>query len=93
MAIGSIFQADDATQMEAVRFPDGAGATIKLLTAPMIESGGGKAARILSALGFMVKHPVDLLHTKLLPGIARRTVILLTMQTKAMLDHDTLLHR
>ncbi len=81
VAIGSIFQADSATQMEAVRFPDGAGATLKLLTAPMIEPGGGRAARMANALGFMIRHPIDLLNTKLFPGIARRTIILLTMQT------------
>ncbi len=81
IAIGSIFQADAATQMEAVRFPDGSGATLKMLTAPMIEPGGGKAVRIAKALGRMLAHPLDLLYTKWFPGIARRTVILLTMQT------------
>ena len=82
VAIGSIFKADEETQMEAVRFPDGAGATLTLLTAPMIEPGGSRAARIVSALGSVVRHPVDLLHTKLFSGIARRTIILLTMQTR-----------
>jgi cholesterol oxidase len=81
IAIGSIFQADNVTQMEAVRFPDGSGATIKLLNAPMIEPGGARAARIARALWRMAAHPIEFLQTKCLPGIARRTVILLTMQT------------
>ena len=81
VAIGSIFQADDVTQMEAVRFPDGSGATIKMLTAPLIEPGGGKMLRAAATLGNLVRHPIDMLHTKLFPGIARRSIILLTMQT------------
>ncbi len=81
VAIGSIFRADKETQMEAVRFPDGSGATIKMLTAPMIEPGGAGAARAAKTFGRLIAHPVDMLHTKMLSGVARRSVILLTMQT------------
>jgi cholesterol oxidase len=81
VAIGSIFQADEETRMEAVRFPDGSGATIQMLAAPMIGGGGSLPVRWWKTLGWIAKQPVAFLQTKGPLGIARRSVILLTMQT------------
>lgn len=81
VAIGSIFQADDVTQIEAVRFPDGSGATMKSLSAPMIDPGGSIPVRIVRTLMRIVWEPVNFLSTKVFKGVTRRTTILLTMQT------------
>jgi len=82
IAIGSIFQADDITQIEAVRFPDGSDATLRSLTAPLIEAGSSIPVRILKALWQIVCHPIDFLSVKVFPGVARRSTVLLTMQTE-----------
>ena len=81
IAITSIFQADDVTQIEPVRYPDGS-SFIKLLAAPMLKAGRNTPARLLNILGKLLLNPADhLLRTKLLPGWARHTTILLVMQT------------
>ena len=82
IAIGSIFEADDVTKIEAVRFPDGSDATLKSLAAPLIEAGSSIPARILRTIWQLVCHPIDFLSAKLFPGVARRTMVLLTMQTE-----------
>jgi len=82
VAIGSIFKADKITQMEAVRFPDGSGAMLKLLAAPLIESSSSVAIRIFRALWQLVIHPVDFFHIRLFSNVSRRSTVLLTMQTR-----------
>jgi cholesterol oxidase len=82
VAITSIFQADDLTQIEPVRYPVGSG-FIKLLAAPMIEGGSSIPRHILKTVAATLRHPVDhLLKAKLLPRWARSTTILLVMQTE-----------
>jgi cholesterol oxidase len=82
VAISSIFQADAVTQIEPVRYPPGSD-FIKLLSAPVINAGGHIAGRALRIALAALRHPVDFLgRTKLLPGWARRTTILLVMQTE-----------
>ena len=82
IAIGSIFQADDITRIEAVRFPDGSDATLRAFTAPLIEADISIPARIFKTLSQVVLHPIDFLSVKLFRGLARRTTVLLTMQTE-----------
>jgi len=82
VAIGSIFRADEVTQMEAVRFPDGSGATLAMLAAPLIETNQGAVIRVLKTLFLIFRHPVDFLRTRLFPGVVRRTTVILTMQTQ-----------
>lgn len=82
VCIGSIFQADAVTQMEPVRFPDGSGATMAMLQAPLVAAHEKISARIKETLLQMVKHPVDLLRGKVFPGLARRAIVILTMQTE-----------
>jgi len=82
VAIGSIFRADDTTQIEAVRFPDGSDATLRCLSAPLIDAGSSTPVRVLKTLWQLLIHPIDFLGRKVLPGVARRTTILLTMQSE-----------
>lgn len=81
LAITSIFRADAVTQVEPVRYSDGS-SFIKLLSAPMIEGGNSILGRILKIAALTVRHPLDFVHAKLLPGWARKTTILLVMQTE-----------
>ena len=82
VCIGSIFNADEITQMEAVRFPAGSGATLSLLGSPMIDSRGSIPMRFLKTFLYMALHPVDFLRTKGLFDTTRRTTVILTMQTE-----------
>lgn len=79
VAIGSIFAPDEITRVEAVRYPDGS-SLMRFLAAPLIM-GGGITSRLLRALGQWLRHPIDFLRGYILPGWARRTTILLVMQT------------
>jgi cholesterol oxidase len=82
VAIGSVFQSDEKTQIEAVRFPTGSGATLRMLAAPLVDENGSTLTRILNTLRKTILHPVDFMHTKFFSGVARRTTVLLTMQTQ-----------
>ena len=82
VAIGSVFSADEMTHIEAVRFPAGSGATLRMLAAPLVEARGGKALRIFNTLIRTLRNPVDFARTVLFPGISRRTTVILTMQTQ-----------
>ena len=82
ICIGSIFRADDVTQMEPVRFPAGSGLTYLLLTAPLVASNEKTFIRIKETLLQIIKHPIDFLRVKLSPNVATRTIVILTMQTE-----------
>ena len=82
ICIGSIFNADEVTQMEPVRFPEGSGAILAMLAAPLVPQHNKVSVRILKTLARIIGHPVDFLRSRVFPGIARRTIIILTMQTK-----------
>jgi len=81
VAITSIFHADPVTAIEPVRYPAGS-SMMRLLSAPLIESGHSILSRILKTLGIILSHPVDFLRTHVLPGWAQRSTILLVMQTE-----------
>lgn len=80
IAITSIFYADPVTTVEPVRYPAGA-SFMRLLSAPMIESGDHVAVRFLKILAQVCLHPLDFLRTHILPAWAERTTIFLVMQT------------
>jgi cholesterol oxidase len=82
IAIGSIFNADETTQMEAVRFPAGSGAMLALLAAPLIQPHQKRAIRFVETLFLMVRRPVDFLRSKIFGDLAARTTVILTMQTQ-----------
>jgi len=80
IAITSVFQADDVTCIEPVRYPDGS-SFMKLVTFPLLSEGAGLPVALLTFLWFMVRHPLDFIKTYLVPHWAARTTILLVMQT------------
>jgi cholesterol oxidase len=81
IAITSIFNPDDVTAIEPVRYPAGS-SLMRFLAAPLIEASSSLVARFLKTAGTILRHPLDLARTHLLPGWAQRTTILLVMQTE-----------
>lgn len=79
VAIGSSVYLDEVTHVEAVRYSKGADALSLLAT--LLTDGGGKVPRFVRWLGQIVRHPIDFLRTLSPFGWAKRTVILLVMQT------------
>ena len=82
LAITSIFQADDNTNIEPVRYPAGSSLMLFLTAAPLIEAGSNVFTRILKILWTTLCHPLDFINARFIPPTARRTTILLVMQTK-----------
>jgi len=85
IAISSIFQADEVTRVEPVRYSDGS-SFIRLMTAPHVE-GDSASLRFLKTLWEMIRHPFDFLYFKFLAPWARFTTILLVMQVEENLTH------
>jgi cholesterol oxidase len=86
IAITSVFHADEVTRVEPVRYSDGS-SFIRVLTLPLIGGGNSIPMRFLKTLWEIVSRPVDFLIAKFFSGWARRTVILLVMQTEENLTH------
>jgi cholesterol oxidase len=80
IAITSIFNADQATRVEPVRFPEGS-SLMRLLGVPLAVQGRSFISRSLRAVGESLLHPKEFYHTHLQGGWARRTIIFLVMQT------------
>ncbi|KAA3645410.1 MAG: GMC family oxidoreductase [Chloroflexi bacterium] len=80
IAITSAFRADAVTTVEPVRYPSGS-SLMRLLSAPLIDGGRSRIARLFKALAVILRRPVDFLRSQVLPGWANRTTILLVMQT------------
>ena len=81
IAISSIIQADDSTYIEPLRFSDGSSLLYWLLAAPLIKAGGGFLARLARTAWGIVRHPIDYLNSKWIPGLTRRSVAIMVMQT------------
>ena len=81
IAITSIFHPEPVTAVEPVRFPAGS-SLLRFLSAPLISSKDRIPRRILKSLAYFLRHPIDSLRMYLVPGWARRTTILLVMQTE-----------
>ena len=80
IAITSFFHADDVTAIEPVRYPAGS-SLLRFLSWPLTRPGNG-AWRFSQALAHLVRHPLEFLKVYVLPGWAKRTTILLVMQTE-----------
>lgn len=80
IAISSIFQADEVTRIEPVRYSDGS-SFIRLMAAPHV-SGSSAIIRSLKTLWSVIRHPVDFLYAKFFSRWARYTTILLVMQVE-----------
>lgn len=85
IAISSIFQADDITRVEPVRYSDGS-SFIRVLTAPHVE-GDSAFIRALKTVWEVIRHPFDFLYAKFFSRWARYTTILLVMQVDENLTH------
>jgi len=80
IAITSIFYADPVTTIEPVRYPAGSD-LMRLLSGPLIDTGS-LPRRLLTSVVDLFRRPMDFLRTHVLPGWAKRTTILLVMQTE-----------
>ncbi len=86
IAITSIFQADDVTRVEPVRYSDGS-SFIRTLTMPLLDGESNVWGRFLRTFWEIVRHPVDFFYAKFFSRWARYTTILLVMQVKENLTH------
>jgi len=79
VAISSIYNHDEITRIEPVRYPDGS-SLMRFLTAPLIDTDVSIPMRLLKFFGWALTHPVDYLKALVLPGWAHNVTILLVMQ-------------
>ena len=86
IAITSIFQADEVTRIEPVKYAEGA-SFIRVMTAPFVEGDHPIWLRFLKMAGKILRHPFDFVYEKFLANWARVTTILLIMQTEDNLTH------
>ncbi len=54
---------------------------MRFLAAPLLEAGNSSAVRLLKIIGLTLRHPLDFARAAVFPNWARRTTILLVMQT------------
>lgn len=79
VSISSIFNADENTRVEPVRYPDGS-SLMRFLAAPLIDTDVPVALRLLRFMGWIISHPLDFAKATFLPNWAHNTTILLVMQ-------------
>jgi cholesterol oxidase len=79
VAISSIYNHDEQTRIEPVRYPDGS-SLMRFLAAPLIDKNFSIPRRILNFLGWTLTHPIDFAKALILPGWAHNVTILLIMQ-------------
>jgi cholesterol oxidase len=81
VTISSVLHAGENTQVEPVRFPDRSSMIYVVLGYPLIKRGGNVLQRALRMLGVLFTRPLELLYSKFVPGVSRRSTILMVMQT------------
>lgn len=79
IAISSIFNADEHTQIELCKFPNGSGAMTRL--AVMAAGKGSPPVRTLKMLGNIITQPWNFLRSLFTPRLAETSIIFLIMQT------------
>jgi cholesterol oxidase len=79
VAISSIYNHDEITRVEPVRYPDGS-SLMRFLAAPLIDTNVSIPVRVLKFLGWALTHPLDFAKALVLPGWAHNVTILLVMQ-------------
>jgi cholesterol oxidase len=79
VAISSIYNCDEITRVEPVRYPAGS-SLMRYLAAPLIDTDVGVPVRILRFLRWAVSHPLDFARSLILPGWAHNVTIILVMQ-------------
>ena len=79
VAISSIYNYDEITRVEPVRYPNGS-SLMRFLAAPLIDTDASTPVRILKFIGWALTHPLDFAKALLLPAWAHNATILLIMQ-------------
>lgn len=79
VAIGSIYQIDERSHLEPVRYPAGSGA-FRTMLAPHV-AGENVLVRLLRMAGIVVRHPIKLLRALFVRDLAKQSAILLYMRT------------
>ena len=79
VAISSIYNQDEVTRVEPVRYPDGS-SLMRFLAAPLIDTDVSVPVRFLKFLGWTLTHPLDFARALVLPNWAHNVTILLVMQ-------------
>ena len=79
IAISSIFNPDDDTHIEIVKFPDKSGALTRL--GSLAAGPGAPVVRTAKLIGNILTHPFRFLKTFFSRNITRNSIILLVMQT------------
>ncbi len=79
VAISSLYNADEITRVEPVRYPAGS-SLMRFLAAPLIDPNVSVPRRALDFIGWAITHPMDFARALILPGWAHNVTILLVMQ-------------
>jgi cholesterol oxidase len=79
LAISSIYDYDETTRIEPVRYPDGS-SLMRFLAAPLIDVDVSVPVRMLRFIRWSVTHPSDFAKALFLPGWAHNVTIILVMQ-------------
>ena len=79
VSISSIYNHDEITRIEPVRYPDGS-SLMRFLATPLIDTDVSIPIRLLKFFWWALTHPMDFLKALFLPGWAHNVTILLVMQ-------------
>jgi cholesterol oxidase len=79
VSISSIYNYDEMTRVEPVRYPAGS-SLMRFLAAPLIDTDVSIPIRILKFAWWALTHPIDFAKASFLPGWAHNVTILLVMQ-------------
>lgn len=79
VSISSIYNHDEITRVEPVRYPDGS-SLMRFLAAPLIDTDVSIPVRLLKFIWWALTHPIDFLKALVLPSWAHNVTILLVMQ-------------
>ncbi len=80
IAIGSIYQTDEHSHLEVVRYGAGSG-FFRMLMAPHVGGQAPGAIKLLQALGRALRSPLHFLKSYFVPDWAKYTIILLYMRS------------
>lgn len=79
VSISSIYNHDEITRIEPVRYPDGS-SLMRFLATPLIDTDVSIPMRLLKFIWWVLTHPIDFLKALVFPGWAHNVTILLVMQ-------------
>lgn len=79
IAISRVFNPDENTHIELCKYPDGSGAMMRL--GVMAAGDGNGLVRTAKMLGNMIMHPIQSLRFFFEPNVAKKSVVLLIMQS------------